>query len=67
DLPCFQFQQVKARYYGLEGDLSARLARIGDYAINFDVLGDYVRASQGNNGDPVPRILPLRVLGGLEA
>ncbi len=66
DLPCFQFQQVKARYYGLEGDLSARLARIGDYAINFDLLGDYVHASQGN-GDPVPRIPPLRVLGGLEA
>jgi len=67
DLPCFQYQQVKARYYGLEGDLSARLARIGDYAINFDLLGDYVHASQGNNGDPVPRIPPLRVLGGLEA
>lgn len=66
DLPCFQFQQADARYYGFEADMSVRLARIGDYAVNLDLLGDYVRANIVDQG-PVPRIPPARVLGGLEA
>jgi iron complex outermembrane receptor protein len=66
DLPCFQFQQGDARYYGVEADMSARLARFGGYTVNFDLLGDYVHAVQAGS-DPVPRIPPLRVLGGLEA
>ncbi|MEI9851198.1 MAG: TonB-dependent receptor [Sphingomonas sp.] len=66
DLPCFQFQQTDARYYGVEGDLSARLATLGSYTVNFDLLGDYVHASAAG-GNPVPRIPPARLLGGIEA
>jgi len=66
DLPCFQYQQTKARYYGVEGDMSARLATLGAYTINFDLLGDYVRATAAGS-TPVPRIPPARVLGGIEA
>ncbi len=66
DLPCFQLAQVDARYYGFEADLSLRLAEIGGYQINADVLGDYVHATVVGAG-PVPRIPPMRVLGGLEA
>ena len=66
DLPCFQYQQRDARYWGLEADASARLATIGGTRINADVLGDYVRATIVDQG-PVPRIPPMRVLGGLEA
>jgi len=66
EFPCFQFQQTAARYYGFEADMSARLAQLGGYTVNFDVLGDYVHAQQVGSG-PVPRIPPLRVLGGLEA
>lgn len=65
DLPCFQFQQADARYYGFEVDASFRLAQIGDYAVNLDAVGDYVRADIVD-GAPVPRIPPARVLGGLE-
>lgn len=65
DLPCFQFQQSKARYYGVEGDMSVRLATLGEYTVNFDLLGDYVHAVA--NGFPAPRIPAGRVLGGLEA
>ena len=64
DLPCFQFQQSGARYYGLEGDMSVRLASIGATTLNFDLLGDVVHASA--NGGPVPRIPAARLLGGLE-
>ena len=66
DLPCFQFAQVDARYYGVEADMSARVAQVGDYRVNFDLLGDYVHAVLVDNG-PVPRIPPVRVLGGIEA
>jgi iron complex outermembrane receptor protein len=65
DLPCFQFQQTNARYYGVEGDMSVRLGTIGNYTINADVLGDYVHANA--DGTPVPRIPAGRVLGGIEA
>lgn len=66
DLPCFQYQQADARYYGFEADASLRVAQLGDYAIHIDALGDYVRATVVD-GDPVPRIPPPRVLGGIEA
>lgn len=65
DLPCFQFQQGDARYYGVEADMTARLATIGKYTLNFDLLGDYVKAKIDGVG-PVPRIPPARLLGGLE-
>ena len=65
DLPCFQFQQTNARYYGVEGDMSVRLGKVGSYTINADLIGDYVHAVA--NGAPVPRIPAGRVLGGLEA
>ncbi len=66
DLPCFQYQQSDARYYGVEGQASVRLARFGGYTLNADVLGDYVRATITDLG-PAPRIPPARVLGGIEA
>ena len=43
-----------------------RLATIDGYQLTADVLGDYVRARVVGQG-PVPRIPPLRLLGGLEA
>lgn len=66
DLPCFQYQQADARYYGFEADLSARLFQIGTTWINADILGDYVHANIVDLG-PIPRIPPARVLGGIEA
>ena len=66
DLPCFQYQQADARYYGFEADASATLFRMGSTKINADVLGDYVHA-QIRDAGPIPRIPAGRVLGGLEA
>jgi iron complex outermembrane receptor protein len=66
DLPCFQYAQADARYYGLEAEANVRLATIGGYRINADLLGDWVHAEVVDRG-PVPRIPPMRVLGGLEA
>ncbi|HEY0028462.1 MAG TPA: TonB-dependent receptor [Allosphingosinicella sp.] len=66
DLPVFQISQADARYFGVEFEASARLAQLGDYAINLDGVADYIRATIKGEG-PVPRIPPLRLMGGLEA
>ncbi|MCE7797438.1 TonB-dependent receptor [Sphingobium sufflavum] len=70
DLPCFQFRQGRARYYGAEADMTLLLGRVGGYALNLDLVGDYVHASgrtDGTDNSPLPRIPPARLLGGLEA
>jgi iron complex outermembrane receptor protein len=66
ELPCFQYNQAKARYWGFEADASLRLGQIGGHTIVADLIGDYVHANVVDRG-PVPRIPPLRLLGGLEA
>lgn len=66
DLPCFQFTQRDARYYGFEAEGSVRVAQLGATTINVDALGDYVRANIVDEG-PAPRIPAPRVLGGIEA
>jgi len=65
DLPCFIYAQADARYYGFEVDASVELATIGKYKINLDGVGDYVHATIVSVG-PVPRIPPMRLLGGIE-
>lgn len=66
DLPVFQYAQADARYYGFEVEGSATLGHIGQTSIVADALADYVRATIKGAG-PVPRIPPLRLLGGVEA
>ena len=65
-LPIFQFLQGGARYYGFEGEAAVKVAQVGGFAINVDALGDYTHAEIEASG-PVPRIPPLRLLGGIEA
>ena len=66
ELPVFQYFQRDATYYGFEAEVSAPLFRAGDFRFVGDVVADYVRATVKGAG-PVPRIPPLRLLGGLEA
>jgi iron complex outermembrane recepter protein len=65
DLPVFQYFQRKARVWGVEAEASANLGSLGTLDVVVDGVADYVRASV-NNAGPVPRIPPLRLLGGLE-
>jgi iron complex outermembrane receptor protein len=65
-LPVFQSAQADARYYGFEAQATVTLARFGDWKIDADGLADYVHATIPGVG-PVPRIPPLRLLGGLGA
>lgn len=63
--PVYAYRQLPARFIGFEAQLSQTLARWGDRSLSLDASSDYVRAKLKGNG-PVPRIPPLRVMGGLE-
>ncbi|WP_427969124.1 TonB-dependent receptor [Altererythrobacter sp.] len=63
-LPVFQATQADARFYGFEVQGSADLAKFGAATLTADGLADYTHATIKGVG-PVPRIPPLRMLGGL--
>ena len=66
ELPVFQYFQRDATFYGFELEGSARLFETRGFTFVADGVADYVRA-RIRDGGPVPRIPPLRLLGGLEA
>lgn len=66
DLPMFQYFQRDATFYGFELEASARLFETRGFRFVADGVADYVRATL-KSGGPVPRIPPLRLLGGMEA
>lgn len=66
-LPVFQFFQEDATYYGFEASASFVVARAGGFEFVTDGVADYVRAKIKDGGGPVPRIPPLRLLGGIAA
>lgn len=65
DLPLFVYRQQDARIYGFEAEASARIAQFGGFNLNADAVADLTRAKI-KGGDFLPRIPPLRLLGGLE-
>ncbi len=65
-LPIFEFRQQRARFYGIEAQIGATLGRVAGADIAVDGVADYVRATLPGVG-PVPRIPPLRLLGGISA
>lgn len=61
DLPIAQFTAFAATFKGLEAEGKFNLADNLDLTLR----GDYVRASNRDNGDALPRITPLRLGVGL--
>ncbi|MXO68950.1 TonB-dependent receptor [Altererythrobacter marinus] len=66
ELPVFQYLQGDARYFGVEGQVTYPLYQADGFTLMADLRGDYVRAEL-DDGTPLPRIPPLRLLGALEA
>ncbi len=66
-LPVFRYFQRDATYYGFEASASVVFARAGGFDFIADGVADYVHAKISNGGGAVPRIPPLRLLGGLKA
>ncbi|NKB15722.1 MAG: TonB-dependent receptor, partial [Sphingomonadales bacterium] len=65
-LPVFQFRSDMAEYYGFEVQGKIDLFDLGSTTIAADALLDYTRATLAD-GTAVPRIPPLRALGGVSA
>lgn len=66
DLPVFQYFQRDAKVWGVEFQASKTLASIGDFDVSVDGVADYTRAKISGTGGNIPRIPPLRLLGGVE-
>jgi iron complex outermembrane recepter protein len=66
DLPLFQYFQNDAKVWGVEFQGSQRLASLGAAKLSVDGVADYTRAKISSGGGNVPRIPPLRLLGGAE-
>jgi iron complex outermembrane receptor protein len=66
ELPVLEYLQDDARYLGFEAALSATVVKQENLTVTLDGVADYVRATIAGGG-PVPRIPPLRLLGGIEA
>lgn len=67
DLPVFQYFQRDATYYGIEASAEVTVAQSGGFDFVVNGVADYVRAKIDNGGGPIPRIPPLRLLGGIGA
>ncbi|WP_375291251.1 TonB-dependent receptor [Qipengyuania sp.] len=66
ELPVFAFLQDNAKYFSIEGQLTAPLIEGDAFTLLADVRGDYVDAEL-EDGSALPRIPPLSLLGALEA
>lgn len=67
ELPVFQYRQANANFWGMEAEGAVTLAQLGQTRIEATGLLDFTRATIAHGGGPVPRIPPLRMLGGIEA
>ena len=66
DLPVFQYLQGDADFWGFEAELSYPIIDTGAFRLLTDLSASYTEAEL-DNGDAVPRIPPLALLGALEA
>ena len=65
DLPVYAQRQQGARLFGVEAEASMPLWRGRGGEVVADLTAEYTRATL-DDGDPVPRIPPLGLTGGLE-
>ncbi|WP_416909227.1 MAG: TonB-dependent receptor [Polymorphobacter sp.] len=67
ELPIFEYAQAGARFWGAEIDAALTLADLGETRVEVTGLLDFTRADLLGGLGPVPRIPPLRMLGGVQA
>ncbi len=63
-LPEFRYSAVAARFVGFEIEGKQRLID-GPYTVDVEAKADYTRAEDRSNREPIPRVAPLRITGGL--
>ena len=65
DLPIYVYRPVKATIYGLEAEATVGLGRAGPGALDLVLKADYLRGTNDDQDEPLPRISPLRFGGAL--
>jgi iron complex outermembrane receptor protein len=65
-LRVFEYRQAGATFWGFEVDGRVDIVRFGESRLALTGLVDFVRADLRGGLGPVPRIPPLRLLGGAE-
>jgi iron complex outermembrane receptor protein len=60
DLPEFAYRPVRARFQGVEAGGTVRLLE-SHSTVDLELRGDLVRATNLDNGQPLPRIAPARI------
>ena len=64
--PEYAFKAVRASFDGVEAEAKHRLLD-GAWTLDLSAKGDYVRATDRDTGEPLPRIAPLRGTLGVDA
>lgn len=64
-LPEATFRAVRAKHRGFEAEAKFRLINAAN-PLDLHLRGDYVRANNSDTGEPLPRIMPLRLGAGVE-
>ena len=60
-LPVYQYDETKARFYGVEAKSSWQLAKAASGLWTLELGGDYTNAEDTKRHEPLPRIAPLRL------
>lgn len=66
DLPLYRYTSIgRAIFQGVEAEASIELGRYAGGSWQLDLQADWLRANDDSNGQPLPRISPVRFGGGL--
>lgn len=55
------YRGVRAEFYGVEASMTKRVFANGPHHVDIDIDADYTHARNADDGEPLPRIAPLRV------
>lgn len=64
-LPIYVYRPVRATFQGVEAEGALELARLASGSWNLELKADWLRATDDDSGEPLPRIAPLRFGGAL--
>ena len=65
EVPIYYYRAAAAEFYGIEAEGKFELGNYGPGRFDLELQGDYLRATNTDNGEPLPRISPVRIGGAL--
>jgi len=65
ELPIYAYRASAAEFYGFEAEARFELGSHGPGRLDLELQADYLRATNTDSGEPIPRISPVRFGGAL--